>query len=337
MRKLVVAFILGVLLSGSAFAQQPAEGDGPPWANKIFGGVLAKDFGTVAKGTKLKYSFRMTNIYKVPLQITDIRVTCGCVQAEGKGKLMQPGESTTLDITMNSGIFNGYKMVQCFVTVGPQFVSIAELKISATTRQDVVFNPGEVMFGVVQRGSTPSQFIDVEYAGALNWRVAEIVKNASAPFDLKVEELNRQPGAVQRVGYRIHATLKADAAPGAFSEVILLKTNDPASPTLSFNIIGNVQAPLTVVPSVVTMNSLKVGVSEETKVIVRGSQPFRITRIDGLGQGVYAVSDDKTTNTHFLTIRCQVDQALEMRKTLVIHTSLEKETVNLTVEVKAAP
>lgn len=152
-----------------------------------------------------------------------------------------------------------------------------------------------------------------------------------------MEELTRQVGAVQRIGYRIQATLKADATPGTFKEEILLKTNDPVTPVLTFNILGNVQAPLTAAPNLVSMTSLKVGITEEYKVVIRGGQPFRITRIDGLGQGVFAAADDRNTTTHILTIRCQWDQPGEVHKTLVIHTSLENETVQVMVEAKAAP
>lgn len=165
MRKLILAFWAGVLLSGSAYAQQPASSE--PWANKLFVGGVVKDFGTVAKGVQLKHTFRITNIYKVPLEITGVRPSCGCVTWNYAKSVMQPGESIDFNINMNTSVVSGSKTVTVSVSVGPQFISVAELSVKATTRQDVVFNPGEIQFGVVQRGSTPSQVIDVEYAGAL--------------------------------------------------------------------------------------------------------------------------------------------------------------------------
>ncbi len=44
----------------------------------MFAGDLVHDFGVVPHGQQLKYTFKMTNIWKVPLQITDIRVSCSC-------------------------------------------------------------------------------------------------------------------------------------------------------------------------------------------------------------------------------------------------------------------
>lgn len=71
MRKLILAgWIAFLMTTGTVAAQQPAASE--PWANKLFAGTTSKDFGMVAKGAQLKYSFRMTNIYKVPLEITNV-------------------------------------------------------------------------------------------------------------------------------------------------------------------------------------------------------------------------------------------------------------------------
>src|SRR5262249_34750145 len=149
--------------------------------------------------------------------------------------------------------------------------------VTANARQDVVFNPGELDFGGIQRGQTPKKFIDVEYAGTLDWQVTEIVKSATAPFDLSVEELPRQlNGPFPRRGYRIHATVKSDAASGPFKQEVILKTNDPNSPVLTFNVSGSVQAALTVSPSPLVLNNVRVGEEQTKKVLIRGQRPFRV-------------------------------------------------------------
>ncbi len=51
------------------------------WGDKLFNGNLTHDFGTVARGTQLKYSFPIKNIYKEPLSLSEITVSCGCLTA----------------------------------------------------------------------------------------------------------------------------------------------------------------------------------------------------------------------------------------------------------------
>jgi len=335
MRKLILAGWIGLLLTGSLAAQPGGE----PWANKLFSAGTSKDFGTVAKGAQLKHTFKVTNIYKVPLEITKVQPGCGCVSVTDPAgvdmvldlrkavRVIEPSESIYLHINMDSRRFDGPKTVTISVTVGPHYISTAVLNVQATTRRDVVLNPGYLDFGVVHRGSTPTLYFDVEYAGAGAWRLDEIFKNSNAPFNLRPEDLKVRLGA-GKTGYRIYVTLKPDAPAGQFKEEILLKTNDAVLP---FHISGNVQAPLTVSPPSIVLSAAK---EKEKRVTVFGSRPFRISKIDGQGQGITAeFASDKLAPAHVIIIRCQPDTPADLRKVLTIYSSLDGESVPLTVEI----
>lgn len=322
MRKAVLTLVI------LALSYQPAGAQTTAWADKLFAGDLVHDFGVVPRGTQLKYSFKMTNIYKVPLEITSVRVTCGCLTVKESTKVLQPNETGFLHMNMDGTRFSGQKTIRVYVTVGPEYVSTATLTVSANARLDVVFNPGEIDFGLIHRGQSPTRFIDVEYAGSLPWAVSEIVKSAAAPFELKAEELRNR---VNR-GYRIHATIKPDAPAGPFKQEIILKTNDPSSSTLAFHVLGNVQATLSVLPELVNLTSVKIGDTETKKILVRGTRPFRILGIDGQGDGITASTQDREATSQIVEIRFQPARAGEMKKSLLIRTDLDNETVAVTVQ-----
>jgi hypothetical protein len=324
MRKAVVALLFYFA------ACQPVTAQTTAWADKLFAGDLIHDFGTVPRGAQLKYTFKMTNIYRVPLEITNIRVECGCVTVKEGTKLLQPNESGWLNVNMDSARFSGQKSVKIFVSVGPEYISTATLSVHANARADVVFNPGEIDFGLVHHGQASAKFIDVEYAGSFPWAVSEIVKNSSAPFELKVEDLKSRATR----GYRITAVMKQDAPAGTFKEEVLLKTNDPTTPTLTFNVLGNVQATLSVQPEVLTLAAVKVGDTEKKRVLVRGSRPFRILGIDGQGDGVTAAAlkEGAASENQFVEVRFSPARAGELRKRLSIRTDLDNEAVTLTVQ-----
>jgi hypothetical protein len=329
MHRLVLALLATALFAPAAAAQTA-------WADKLFANMTTHDFGAVPRGQQLKHTFKMTNIYKEPLDLTQVRVSCGCVTAIPTVKTLQPNETAELNITMDARQFSGPKSVRVYVTVGPKYVSTATLTVLANARSDVVFNPGEIDFGGVTRGQTPTRTIDVEYAGTFDWQVSEIVKSASAPFELKVEPLPQQVSQVARRGYRIFATLKADAPAGPFKQEIVLKTNDPSNPVLTFNVQGAVQAGLAVSPASLSIAGLKVGESHTKKLVVRGQRAFRIVGIDGLGKGVTAELPDREETTHILTITVQPDQAGELRRQLTIRTDHDNETAVVTVEADVA-
>ena len=330
MRGVVLAISVVALLAPSARAQTTA------WADKLFGGVTNHDFGVVARGTQLKYSFKMTNIYKEALEIQswqNLRVSCSrCSSAKSSVSVLQPGESGTIDVIMDARQFSGLKSITVYVTVGPKYVSTATLTVTANARLDVAFAPSELEFGNVPRGQTPTKHIDIEYVGAGDWEVKEIVKSASAPFELKVEAL---PSG--RRGYRLFATLKADAATGPFKQEILFKTNDASSPTLTYNITGAIQSALTVSPASLAVNGLKVGESQTKKVVIRAERPFRILAIDGQGDGVTAEIPDREDSTMILSIKIEPAKAGELRKQLTIRTDLDKETATVTVQGEVEP
>src|SRR5262245_52702087 len=218
-----MATLMTVLLTTVA---APAQG----WADKMFAEspdkkpVLNHDFGIIARGTQMKHAFKITNIYAVRMEITSIKSGCGCVTATAAKRVLEPRESTTLEVSMDGRRFAGAKTVKVSVTVGPEYVSTAELKVNANSRADVVFNPGEVNFGTVTQGQTPTQTIDVEYAGVLKWQVTEVVLG-DAPYTATVTETYRRSG---QVGYRLAVTMKNDAPAGALKHNLYLKTNDQA-------------------------------------------------------------------------------------------------------------
>jgi len=322
MRNAVLALVTLAVTTASV----PAQG----WAEKMFKEGLTHDFGTVPRGAQLVHKFRMTNIYAVEMKITGIKSGCGCVTATAEKEALAPRESTWLEVRMDGRRFAGAKEVGVRVTVGPNFISSAEVKVKANSRSDIVFNPGEVSFGTVVQGQTPTQVIDVEYAG----RLAFVVQGVSAqgvPYDVNIKEIYRRPG---QVGYRMTVTLKADAPAGAAKHEVTLKTNDPNSPQVPVLIESNILSPVTVTPSPLALGPVKVDTPLIRRVVVRGQQPFRILGVDGVGQGVELEGALGTNMApiQFVTLKCQFNEAGPIKRELKIRTTAQQAPMTFTVE-----
>lgn len=325
----VVLVISALVLGSTAASAQTTE-----WANKLFKGNTTHDFGSVPRGAQLYHRFPMQNPYAVKLDVINVRSSCGCVTYAPPTQTLEPRQSAWLDITMDARKFTGAKTVSVYVTVGPEYISTATLQVSANSRADVVFNPGEVNFGVVPRGQTPTQTIDVEYAGALDWRVSEVVKN-SAPVDVNIEELYRKTG---QVGYRLKVTPKADAAAGTFKWELNLKTNDPASPLVPVLVEATIQAPLDVFPKTVTLDTPKVGEAVTKRVVVRGTRPFKIVAVEGVGEGIEAELPATPAQVQTVVLKVQPAKAGELKRQLKIKTDLEATPpVSVSVEGTVMP
>src|SRR5690348_14827925 len=177
MRKAVFAL---VLIAGST---QPALADDKAWADKLFPEGTRHDFGSVPWGTRLCHRFPLTNIYAAKMKIVKTRVSCGCTSVVLGAKILKSGQSSYLDVFIDTRKFTGPRTFTVFITVGPDYISTATLKVSASSRADITLTPGEVNFGVVAKGQTVRRTIDVDYAGSLLWKVNGITKT-SAPFEI---------------------------------------------------------------------------------------------------------------------------------------------------------
>ncbi|MFO0807868.1 MAG: DUF1573 domain-containing protein [Gemmataceae bacterium] len=304
------------------------------WAAKIFrdasGNVPSgHDFGTVPKGAQLLHRFPMTNIYAVPLQILT-RVSCDCVSVTASPQTLQPRESGTLDIAMDTRKFNGSKQVTVYVTVvspvsqtQQQFSSTATLSITGFCRGDVTLNPGQAQFGVVSRGQPAERTVDITYAGQQNWqtwKLEAVVAGDSAPFDVRYQELARRPG---QVTYRVALALKADTAPGSLKGDLQLQSNDPNNRLVPVPYDVTVQAPLRVSPEFTNFGTVRVGEPQSRRIILSGNKPFKVLAVDGKADGVIVEGSTAALQVHTLTIKYTPTAPGALANTLVIKTDLD--------------
>ncbi|HEY1376135.1 MAG TPA: DUF1573 domain-containing protein [Gemmataceae bacterium] len=335
MRTVVLAAIGLLVAAPSSPAQETPTG----WAAKLFrteDGKLPSgyNFGTVAKGAMLHQRFPMHNIYAVPLTVTT-SVSCGCVTATPTPQVLQPREPGTLDITMDTNRFTGQKTVTVYVTVShPQFWSTTTLTIQAFCRGDVELAPAQAVFGAVPVGQPAARDLVVRYHGVQPWQITGIAPGQTAPFEVIYQPTVQRAGLVE---YRVRLTLRADAPPGSYKGDLDLTTNDPNYRVVAVPYDVTVQAPLSASPEVARLGAVKVGEARSARIVVRGSQPFRILGVDGQGDGVTAQYRPDALQVHVLTIAVQPTQPGPVQKALTIRTDLGGGVVTAKVEAVAAP
>src|SRR5947209_15447601 len=85
-----------------------------PWADGMFD-ELSKDFESVPRGPTLTHPFRLVNNTGRDVNITGIRVSCGCVSASVARGYLRPGEETALVAHMDTSRFSGVRTVTIYV------------------------------------------------------------------------------------------------------------------------------------------------------------------------------------------------------------------------------
>ena len=272
---------LGLMIASASVVSTQPQQQPPAWTGSIFGSSanVVHDFGIVPHGELLHHDFVITNIYAVPMEITEL-ITERVTTVTTTKHILQPKEQAIISVTMDARRFVGKRASVIRVTFGPTYNSTTTFTVKADSRNELVFNPGAVAFGSVAPGQIPSEIVDIEYAGKLEWQVSEAVVPKEAPFEAAVKELYRRPG---EVGYQVKVSLKKDAAPGQFWETIYLKTNDPSAGLLPLLVSGKIQSSLEAAPEALNLNEVNSGEALTRRVVLRGTSPFNVIGIEGSG------------------------------------------------------
>jgi hypothetical protein len=266
MRRAAFTFLALLLLSTASSAQS--------WVDSIFP-EPSHDFGTVARGSRVKHAFRLVNTTNYDLHIADWRTKCGCTEVKVGARDIPPGTQTFIEATLDTTRFQGTKNSGLTLIFDRPGYAEKDLNFSSYIRGDVLLNPGAADFGHVNRSAEVSLALQLTYLGGMtNWGVTRI-QTISPHLTARLEEIegSRTAGSVQ---YRLTAQLKKTVPTGYFKDEITLETNDPSSPTIPVSVTANVQGALQVSPSPLMLGQLKPGQEVTKDVLVRSGQAFQI-------------------------------------------------------------
>jgi Protein of unknown function (DUF1573) len=296
----------------------------------------AKDFGSVPRGTLLTHAFPLTNTTRSSLRITGLRTSCSCVTAAAERSFLDPGEATVIAVTVDTRKYAGPRAFTVYVQFDPPSIGEVRLVVQATSREDVTVNPGQLSMGRVKKGSAPVATVTIEYHGTRAWQITGI-ENENGYLQPEVKELSRGPG---HAVYQLKVQLREDTPVGAWYADVWLSTNDPATPRFRVPLVVEVEGPLTATPRDVVIGRVKPGSRTERKVVIRGSQAFRIASVDGGDDSVQiqAGSDEKRT-VHVLTVAFQAGpQAGDITRRLRVVTDLpDEQAVEFSVQAQVVP
>jgi hypothetical protein len=270
MRRALLLLAVGVVLA-------PSPAPAQSWFDSI---VPEKsfDFGTVARGSKLRHSFRLVNTTSYDIHIADTRAKCGCTDVKLGARDIPPGTQTVIEATLDTTRFVGFKPSGLTLVLDrPEFVEI-DLNLTCFIRGDVLVNPGVADFGQVARGSSPTLAMNLTYAGGqADWAINQ-VHTIGSHVSAQARRVSGGNGSAQ---YQITVTLNPTAPSGFFKDEVTLHTNDPGSPSIPISVSAHIQAAVNVYPSPLVLGTVKAGSVVSRDLLVRSSKPFKLTQISG--------------------------------------------------------
>lgn len=290
------------------------------WADGLFD-ELSRDFGSVPRGQILTHPFRLVNNTGQQVQISGVRVSCGCTSARVLQPVLAPGQETAVLAQMDTRRFYNSKTVTIFVQFSqPRFEEV-KLWVQANSRDDVAFTPDNLAFGRVKRGTrAPDQKVTISFFGNGQTQITE-VKSESNYVRPVVKELRRDSGEVI---YELKAAIRPDTPAGKWYTDIWLKTNNSAIPRLRVPVTVEIEAALSISPTTVSLGQVKAGTETDRKVIIRGIQPFRILSVTGTDKQLRVrETSTERKSVHVLTVTLSPGTPGELSRMVRVQTDLK--------------
>jgi hypothetical protein len=291
------------------------------WAEAMFA-ELTKDFGAVPRGPALTHPFRFTNTGQTAVHVSGIRVSCGCVSAYAAQYEVAPGETGIIHARMDTTRFLGHKGVTVYVTFDrPRFAEV-RLYVQANGRDDVQVAPSSVELGKIKRGAGATGQTSVTIYGSDQWQITEVERESNY-VQPELKEESRQGGQVR---YELTVALRADTPVGRWYTDLWLKTNNPAMPRVRVPLNVEVESGLSLLPATASFGQVPAGSPVERRIILKGTEPFRITDIQGDDGRVRVTGNHPDAKAlHVLTVQLDPHEPGDVQHTVRVLTDLKEE------------
>ena len=256
MNRTILSSLAAVLAATAAFAQ-PQAATAKPAAAKVAEApqpaidIVNKiqDFGTVPKGELIKATFEVRNTGKAPLEISQVRPTCGCTVASFD-RSIAPGATGKITADVDTAGFTGPISKAVLVFSNDPAVPQVNLVIKADVRAFVEVLPRPlVIFTNVMQGEAATQKLVLASADGSDFKI-ESATATGGPYQLSYRELPAKERIPDRKGsqWELTVTVPANAPEGMLNQKIIVKTTSPKAPEVTINVTGAVRPVVQVIP-----------------------------------------------------------------------------------------
>lgn len=285
------------------------------------------DFGTVPRGAKAEFSFKLTNKYEETVRIQSVRSSCGCTIPRIEKSDLKTYEEGAIICEFNTRSFVGPKAAVVTVVFAQPFYGEMQLNVKGNIRSDIVTEPGKIEFGEVSQGESKQTELRISYAGRNDWKIVD-VRSANNNLSVgKLESDNRNG----RVSYVMSVSLKDSAPAGEFSDQIVLVTNENEFNLVTVPVRGVVLPPV-VMPVSIELGSIRVGDVTSSRLVIKGKEDFSITDIECADSRFSFQIPEGPKRAHIIPLQFKAgDKVGAVRQPVVVKTSLSNGETATTV------
>lgn len=230
-----------------------AQGTGTPTievAQKIL------DFGTVTKGDVIKADFSIRNTGTAPLEITQVRPTCGCTVAK-HDRIIAPGGTGMIHSEVDTAAFTGPNSKSILVFTNDPNNPQVNLVVKFDARSFVEVFPKPLLSFNALQGEPATDKVVVATSDGSPLRITG-VDTGGGPFRVSYRELPEKERIADLKGpqWEVNVTVVPNAPQGMLNQKITLKTSNPKAAEISLTVTGIVRPILQVMPGEINFGTV---------------------------------------------------------------------------------
>lgn len=216
-----------------------------------------RDLGIVAKGEMLDVVFEIKNEGDAPLEITDVRPSCGCTVAT-YDETIAPGATGKVAIKIDTTNLLGPDSKRVTVLTNDASNPSIVLTVKSEVKPYLNAVPGYARFNVVQAQEDGMVSQSVWAMDGAEFKILSVdVPQEFYSTKVRVATEEERVENAEGVQYQVDLTLAKDAPIGPLTDTMVITTDHPEQPLIHIPVSGFVRPVLAVTPHVANFRKVE--------------------------------------------------------------------------------
>ena len=246
MNKIITGILLALLLLTPGL-----QAEKPEKRSRIEVPVYAHDFGSVNEGTVVSHDFTIKNSGNSEFVIQDIITACGCTVAKSYASVVNPGESTKINVKFDTSGFSGTQTKAIQVLTNDLDKSSVNFKLTGKIDSEVSVSPAKVFLGAVNVSALKKLSPTRVSVKVNSDSKAEITKVSSESKAFRVNEIDS--GAKART---FELVFSPDLPVGEVRDRVVISLSGSNKKSINLPVYLNVTKDLVLNPGIVSFGMI---------------------------------------------------------------------------------
>jgi len=199
---------------------------------KIAFGETTYDFGRADQGTTVRHTFGFRNLGELDLSIDNVRAGCDCTAAVSSDRVIPPSRDGTIDVTFDTTNDSGRKTRSVSVYSNDPAQPVVTLALIGEIYATVAADPPQLYVGKLKPGQTARNDVRLLVTDAATVTLGPIEVRG------KTVDATWREAAPRESGKRLQVAINPGAAPGPFTETLVVHTTGARRPTVTIPVTG---------------------------------------------------------------------------------------------------